>query len=61
MKANIIDVYFDSQGISILRRIDRQQFLYKKTLRVISKLQLNLIFSTFSFQNDRARTIEATT
>ena len=30
MKANIIDVYFNSQGISILRRIDRQQFLYKK-------------------------------
>ena len=61
MKANIIDVYFDSQRISILRRIDRQQFLYKKTLRVISKLQLNLILSTFSFQNDRARTIKATT
>ena len=61
MKANIIDVYFDSQGISILRRIDRQQFLYKKTIRVISKLLKIQFLSTFSFQNDRARTIKATT
>ena len=48
MKAKIIDVYFDSQGISILRRIDRQQFLYKKNNTCHFKIVIKFNFFLLS-------------